>query len=120
MDGDGIWVRDVRLTGEERGRRNVRKVYQMYIGGGIENAGLYGESGSKEGQTDGKGEEERAGRYEEKLRRGVGERNRGGMPGRNGGTRRTHAGIGKGKNGRKTGGKKAEGYEDMEKEDRNG
>ena len=36
------------MAGEERGGKNARKVYQINIGGGLENAGVYGERGSKE------------------------------------------------------------------------
>ena len=40
MDGDGISGGDIGIAGEERGERNARKVYQMDIEGGLENAGV--------------------------------------------------------------------------------
>ena len=58
VDGDEIWCGEMGIAGEKRGRRNARKVYQMDTGGGLENAGVYGERGSEEGQTEYKGEEE--------------------------------------------------------------
>ena len=36
------------MAGEERGGINVRKVYQMETGGGLENVGVYGERESEE------------------------------------------------------------------------